>query len=86
MTTLHTKVSVKVDKVGFVMAVREYVVEEGVGRYAVPSVGGASREETKLETIASGEDGEAVAMGMTSRFRGISHLPRHVVGVSFIIV
>ena len=86
MATLHTKIGVKVDKVGLVMAIREYVVEEAVGRYAVPSVGGASREEAKLEPIAGGEYGEAVAMRMTSRFRGIPHLPCHVISVSFVFV
>jgi hypothetical protein len=41
----------------------------------------------KLEPIASGEHSEAVAMGMmASRFRGISHLPRDIIGVSFVFV
>ena len=56
------------------VAIGQYVVEEGIGRYAVPSVGGASssRKETKLEPVASGEHSEAVAIGMmASRFRGI---------------
>ena len=86
MAILHTKIGIKVDKVGLVMAVGEYVVEKDIGRYAVPSVGGASCKETKLEPIAGGEHGEAVTMGMTSRFRGIPHLPHHVVCVSFVFV
>ena len=86
MATLHTKIGVKIDKVGLVMAVGEYVVEESVGRYAVPPVSGASREETKLETIASGEHSEAVAMGMTSGFRGIPCLPCHVISMSYVFV
>ena len=49
-------------------------------------MGGASSEETELEPIASGEHSEAVAMGMASRFRGIPHLPCHVISVSLVLV
>ena len=86
MATLHTKVSIKVDKVGLVVTAGQYVVEEGVCWYAVASVGGASCEETELEAITSGEHREAVAMGMASRFRGIPHLPCHVIGVSLVFI
>ena len=86
LAALHAKVGIEVDKVGFMVTVRKDIVEEGIGRYTVPSVGGASSEETKLESIASGEHSEAVAMGMATGFRGIPHFPRHVIGVSFIFV
>ena len=86
MATLHAKVGIKVDKVGLVVAVWKNIVKEGVCRYAVPSVCGTSREETKLEPIACGEHGEAVAMGMTSGLRGVPYFPRHVICVSFIFV
>ena len=68
------------------VAVGENVVEERVCRDAVPAVGGASREETKVEAITSGEDGVAVAMGLRPGVRGIPHFTRHIVCMPFVFI
>ena len=86
MTTLHTKVSIEVDEVRLMVAVWENVVEEDVRRDAVPTVGGASREETKMKPLTSGEYSVAVAMGLGPGVRGIPNFTRCVVGMSVIFI